>query len=199
MTAIKHQLVASIGAAIVGIGVGICITTELVADALGALWEGLATRLPISVGQASLVVTVVCVIMVLLINPRHLGIGTLLNPLVTSLTTDFIILRIPTSDNPVVKMILLVIGILLIAIGSGIAAAANRSKEGYIALNLALAEKFSGDIAQTRFLMDLICFVGGMILGGKIMIGPVIGILMIGFVFKQTLRFCEPIFQATLD
>lgn len=199
MTAIKHQLVASIGAAIVGIGVGICITTELVADALGALWEGLATRLPISVGQASLVVMVVCVIMVLLINPRHLGLGTLLNPLVTSLTTDFIILRIPTSDNPVVKMILLVIGILLIAIGSGIAAAANRSKEGYIALNLALAEKFSGDIAQTRFLMDLICFVGGMILGGKIMIGPVIGILMIGFVFKQTLRFCEPIFQATLD
>ena len=199
MTAIKHQLVASIGAAIVGIGVGICITTELVADALGALWEGLATRLPISVGQASLVVTVVCVIMVLLINPRHLGLGTLLNPLVTSLTTDFIILRIPTSDNPVVKMILLVIGILLIAIGSGIAAAANRSKEGYIALNLALGEKFSGDIAQTRFLMDLICFVGGMILGGKIMIGPVIGILMIGFVFKQTLRFCEPIFQATLD
>ena len=199
MTAIKHQLVASIGAAIVGIGVGICITTELVADALGALWEGLATRLPISVGQASLVVTVVRVIMVLLINPRHLGLGTLLNPLVTSLTTDFIILRIPTSDNPVVKMILLVIGILLIAIGSGIAAAANRSKEGYIALNLALAEKFSGDIAQTRFLMDLICFVGGMILGGKIMIGPVIGILMIGFVFKQTLRFCEPIFQATLD
>lgn len=199
MTAIKHQLVASIGAAIVGIGVGICITTELVADALGALWEGLATRLPISVGQASLVVTVVCVIMVLLINPRHLGLGTLLNPFVTSLTTDFIILRIPTSDNPVVKMILLVIGILLIAIGSGIAAAANRSKEGYIALNLALAEKFSGDIAQTRFLMDLICFVGGMILGGKIMIGPVIGILMIGFVFKQTLRFCEPIFQATLD
>lgn len=199
MTAIKHQLVASIGAAIVGIGVGICITTELVADALGALWEGLATRLPISVGQASLVVTVVCVIMVLLINPRHLGLGTLLNPLVTSLTTDFIILRIPTSDNPVVKMILLVIGILLIAIGSGIAAAANRSKEGYISLNLALAEKFSGDIAQTRFLMDLICFVGGMILGGKIMIGPVIGILMIGFVFKQTLRFCEPIFQATLD
>lgn len=167
MTAIKHQLVASIGAAIVGIGVGICITTELVADALGALWEGLATRLPISVGQASLVVTVVCVIMVLLINPRHLGLGTLLNPLVTSLTTDFIILRIPTSDNPVVKMILLVIGILLIAIGSGIAAAANRSKEGYIALNLALAEKFSGDIAQTRFLMDLICFVGGMILGEK--------------------------------
>lgn len=199
MTAIKHQLVASIGAAIVGIGVGICITTELGADALGALWEGLATRLPISVGQASLVVTVVCVIMVLLINPRHLGLGTLLNPLVTSLTTDFIILRIPTSDNPVVKMILLVIGILLIAIGSGIAAAANRSKEGYIALNLALAEKFSGDIAQTRFLMDLICFVGGMILGGKIMIGPVIGILMIGFVFKQTLRFCEPIFRTTLD
>ncbi|KMO46117.1 membrane protein [Lacticaseibacillus rhamnosus] len=199
MTAIKHQLVASIGAAIVGIGVGICITTELGADALGALWEGLATRLPISVGQASLVVTVVCVIMVLLINPRHLGIGTLLNPLVTSLTTDFIILRIPTSDNPVIKMILLVIGILLIAIGSGIAAAANRSKEGYIALNLALAEKFSGDIAQTRFLMDLICFVGGMILGGKIMIGPVIGILMIGFVFKQTLRFCEPIFRTTLD
>ncbi|MBM6439980.1 hypothetical protein JNW93_04630 [Lacticaseibacillus rhamnosus] len=199
MTAFKHQLVASIGAAIVGIGVGICITTELGADALGALWEGLATRLPISVGQASLVVTVVCVIMVLLINPRHLGLGTLLNPLVTSLTTDFIILRIPTSDNPVVKMILLVIGILLIAIGSGIAAAANRSKEGYIALNLALAEKFSGDIAQTRFLMDLICFVGGMILGGKIMIGPVIGILMIGFVFKQTLRFCEPIFRTTLD
>ena len=86
MTAIKRQIIAAIGAAIVGLGVGTCVTTGLGVDALGVLWEGIATRLAITVGQASLVVTVACIGLVAGINRRHLGLGTVINPIVPVLS-----------------------------------------------------------------------------------------------------------------
>lgn len=140
MTAIKRQIIAAIGAAIVGLGVGTCVTTGLGADALGVLWEGIATRLAITVGQASLVVTVACIGLVAGINRRHLGLGTVINPIVTSLVTDLVIRYLLVDSHMGIRVSMLVLGVVLIAIGSGIAAAASTGKEGYIALSLALAE-----------------------------------------------------------
>ena len=199
MTAIKRQIIAAIGAAIVGLGVGTCVTTGLGADALGVLWEGIATRLAITVGQASLVVTVACIGLVAGINRRHLGLGTIINPIVTSLVTDLVIRYLLVDSHMGIRVSMLVLGVALIAIGSGIAAAASTGKEGYIALSLALAEKCAIEVAKTRMGMDLVCFLSGMLLGGKIMIGPIIGILLIGTVFKRTLAFCELKFSRVLN
>lgn len=185
-----RYLISVLGSSLVGVGVGLCVTTGLGADALGVLWEGLAMHLPLTVGQASLLVTCTCLIIVAMIDKKELGLATVLNPIATSIFTDLVIKQI-SVDGPVgLKVLLVVMGISFIGIGSGIAAATNTGKEGYIALSFALSNRLSVDLAKVRMGLDLLCFAAGMLLGGKFMIGPIFGVLLIGPLLKLTSQYC---------
>lgn len=185
-----RNVISVLGSSLVGVGVGLCVVTGLGADALGVLWEGIAKHLPITVGQASLLVTCTCLIIVALLDKKELGLATILNPIATSIFTDVIINQISLNVGTGVKVLIVIVGISFIGIGSGIAAATNAGKEGYIALSFALSKRLTFDLAKVRMGLDLICFVTGMILGGKFMIGPIIGVIMIGPLLKATSQYC---------
>lgn len=185
-----RYIISVAGSSLVGVGVGLCVNTGLGADALGVLWEGIAMHLPLTVGQASLLVTCTCLIIVAMIDKKELGLATVLNPIATSIFTDLVIKQI-SVDGPVgLKVLLVVMGISFIGIGSGIAAATNTGKEGYIALSFALSNRLSVDLAKVRMGLDLLCFAAGMLLGGKFMIGPIFGVLLIGPLLKLTSQYC---------
>lgn len=173
-----------------GVGVGLCVLTDLGADALGVLWEGIAKHLPITVGQSALLVTCACLLMVILIDKKELGLATILNPIATSLMTDLVIKHVTFQGTLPLKLCILVIGISFIGIGSGIAAATNTGKEGYIALSFALSKRLSVDLAKVRMGLDLICFLAGMALGGKFKVGPIVGVILIGPLLKLTSQYC---------
>ncbi|MEG0627686.1 MAG: hypothetical protein RR492_01340 [Enterococcus sp.] len=192
------NLISVLGSVLVGVGVGLCVVTGLGADALGVLWEGLTQHLPLTVGQASLVVTGTCLVIVALIDKKELGLATLLNPLATSLLTDLIIKHVTLEGPTVLKLLIVILGISFIGIGSGIAAATNAGKESYIALSFALSKRLSKDLAKVRMSLDCICFLTGMILGGKFMIGPIVGVLLIGPLLKATSQYCGKKMQPLL-
>lgn len=194
-----RNVISVLGSSLVGVGVGLCVTTGLGADALGVLWEGLAKHLPITVGQASLLVTCTCLIIVALIDKKELGLATLLNPIATSIFTDLMIKYVAIQSGMSVKLVLVVVGISFIGIGSGIAAATNAGKEGYIALSFALRKRLTVDLAKVRMGLDMICFVTGMVLGGQFMVGPIIGVLLIGPLLKMTSQYCGKKIQPLLS
>lgn len=194
-----RNVISVLGSSLVGVGVGLCVTTGLGADALGVLWEGLAKHLPITVGQASLLVTCTCLVIVALIDKKELGLATLLNPIATSIFTDLMIKYVAIQSGMFVKLVLVVVGISFIGIGSGIAAATNAGKEGYIALSFALSKRLTVDLAKVRMGLDMICFVTGMILGGQFMVGPIIGVLLIGPLLKMTSQYCGKKMQLLLS
>ena len=194
-----RNLISVLGSSLVGIGVGLCVVTGLGADALGVLWEGLAKHLPITVGQASLLVTCTCLLLVAWIDKKELGFATILNPIATSIFTDLLIKYLTIQSGVVIKLLLVVLGISFIGIGSGIAAATNAGKEGYIALSFALSKRLTIDLAKVRMGLDLICFITGMVLGGKFMIGPIIGVLLIGPLLKLTSQYCGKKMQPLLN
>lgn len=195
---VLRNLISILGSSLVGVGVGLCVVTGMGADALGVLWEGIAKHLPITVGQASLLITCTCLLIVALIDKKELGLATLLNPLATSLFTDLIIKQVTIEAATIIKLLIVVLGISFIGIGSGIAASTNAGKEGYIALSFALSNRLKIDLAKVRMGLDLICFVSGMVLGGKFMVGPIIGVLLIGPLLKLTSQYCgkkmQPLF-----
>ncbi|MBO0409849.1 hypothetical protein JZO81_02205 [Enterococcus hulanensis] len=198
MKMLLRNVISVLGSSLVGVGVGLCVVTGLGADALGVLWEGLAKHLPITVGQASLLVTCTCLLIVALIDKKELGLATILNPIATSIFTDLMIKQVTIQGEVVLKLLIVILGISFIGIGSGIAAATNAGKEGYIALSFALANRLSIDLAKIRIGLDLICFVTGMFLGGKFMVGPIIGVVLIGPLLKVTTQYCGKKIQPLL-
>lgn len=193
-----RNVISVLGSSLVGVGVGLCVVTGLGADALGVLWEGLAKHLPITVGQSSLLVTCTCLLIVALIDKKELGLATILNPIATSIFTDLMIKQVTIQGEVVLKLLIVILGISFIGIGSGIAAATNAGKEGYIALSFALGNRLSIDLAKIRIGLDLICFVTGMFLGGKFMVGPIIGVVLIGPLLKATTQYCGKKIQPLL-
>lgn len=193
-----RNVISVLGSSLVGVGVGLCVVTGLGADALGVLWEGLAKHLPVTVGQASLLVTCTCLLIVALIDKKELGLATILNPIATSIFTDLMIKQVTIQGEVVLKLLIVILGISFIGIGSGIAAATNAGKEGYIALSFALGNRLSIDLAKIRIGLDLICFVTGMFLGGKFMVGPIIGVVLIGPLLKATTQYCGKKIQPLL-
>lgn len=199
MKVLVRYIISIIGSSIVGIGVGLCVPTGLGADALGVLWEGLAKHLPVTVGQASLIVTMSCFLIVLTINRHELGLATFLNPIATSITTDIVIMHFGVQKNIIFQMFIVVLGISFIGIGSGIAAATNTGKESYIALSFALSKKLHIDLAKVRMLLDALCFILGSLLTAQLMIGPVVGVLLIGPLLKITSQYCGKKIQFLLQ
>lgn len=198
MRYLLRLLVSVLGSAVVGIGVGICVTTGLGADALGVLWEGLARHLPLSVGQASLAVTFTCFLIVLWMDKKELGVATLLNPIATSLLTDWTIQHFQPGEAFLAKLAIVILGIACIGIGSGIAAATSTGKESYIALSFALSNRLKQDLAKVRMSLDSLCFVAGMALGGKFMLGPIIGVVLIGPLLKRSSTFFAQVLKGIL-
>lgn len=198
MKKLFRYLLSIVGSSIVGIGVGLCVVTGLGADALGVLWEGLAGRLPVSVGQASLLVTGLCLVAVFFINKKELGLATILNPIATSIFTDLVIRQLVIEWSYYLKIGVVIVGIALIGIDSGIAAATNTGKEGYIALSFALSDTCQVDLAKVRMGLDLICFIAGMLLGGKFMLGPIIGVLLIGPLLKLSSQYSSQMIRPLL-
>lgn len=100
-----------------GVGVGLCVLTDLGADALGVLWEGIAKHLPITVGQSALLVTCACLLMVVLIDKKELGLATIQNPIATSMMTDLVIKQVTFQGILSLKLCILVIVFFLSVLG----------------------------------------------------------------------------------
>lgn len=195
MSTVKRYLFSALGGAVVGLGVGLSVSTGLGADALGVLWEGLSGKLGITVGQASLLVTAVCLSLVFFISRKELGLSTIVNPVVTSFFTDLVIQKLQLDGHLSLQVFCLVLGISLIGIGSGIASSAETGKEGYVALSFALNDRMGMDLARVRAVLDACCFAIGMFLGGKFLPGPILGVVLIGPLLKASTQFCQKKFR----
>ena len=91
-------LVVILGSILVGLGISIAVNSGLGSDPLSLMWDGMSKVLSITIGQASLIVSGVMLITVLILDRKKINVGTIVNPIVTSYSTDFFIRYSVNSD-----------------------------------------------------------------------------------------------------
>lgn len=177
-----------IGSVILGTGIAIAILTGFGGDAISVFSEGLGKSLGITIGAATLVYYGIFCIPIIFLDKKQLGIGTIVSPVISAIVMDMILLHVSLSYSPVVKILLLVIGITMIGIGLGIYVSANLGRSSYDAFVVYISENYKSSIGLIKSLGDLLLCVVGFILGGTLGIGPILAIVMIGPVLQQTLN-----------
>lgn len=85
---VKKILHVIFGSFIMGVGISLTISVNLGSDPMTMFWIGIAKTLGITVGQANLLVSAVMLVYVLKVDRRQIHLGSFLNPIVISLTTD---------------------------------------------------------------------------------------------------------------
>lgn len=178
----QRLLRLSLGLFLYALGIAITLKAQIGYAPWDAFHAGLAKKIGISIGTASISVGVVIIIITALLKER-IGLGSLSNMIVVGLLLDLILALdiLPTAKNFPLGVLMMVSGLFVIAfatyfyIGSGFGAGPRDS------LMVALARKTKLPIGICRAAIELGALLSGWWLGGMVGIGTAISALMAGF------------------
>ena len=164
---------------IFGTGDAILIAAGIGNTPWTVLAEGIALNINWSVGQASFLVSVLVLFLWIPLKEKP-GIGTILNAIIISVAIEVMVPLLPVPDSPAMAVAEVLIGVLLIGIGSGIYLTANLGpgpRDGW----MTGLQKASGiPIARVRVVIKVSVLVLGVLLGGTFREGTILFALLIG-------------------
>ncbi len=169
---------------LIGLGAKMAGSSTLGADVVVLVWEGLNRTFGVDMGMANIIVSLVFLGITFSINWRYIGFGTVVGMFLQSFFINLFDFSAIAEMDITIKIIAMVVGIALIAIGCAVA---ELGVGPYIAATLALHEKFKTSIPRNKFLIDASCVITAAIMGQWPTIGPVVSLVISGVIMDQTM------------
>lgn len=181
----RRILMSLLGVIICAVSVGIFKIAALGVDPFQSFMSGMDQLIPIGFGTLYVIVNAVLLIFTLLTDRHYLGIATFINLFLLGYITEYTyeaVQRILVNPAIWVRVICLIVGIVIICIGSSLYMTADLGVSTYDAVALVLVNKYKiGQFKYIRICTDLICVALGvtlfMIAGGTVgQIPTIVGI-----------------------
>lgn len=166
------------GLTLFGIGIGAMLQSDLGVPPWDVLHQGLARRIGLTVGIWSIIVSVAVLGLWLPLRERF-GLGTLLNAVIIGVVIDITAVFLPEAGSTGVAWVMLIGGVVLIGIASGLYIGANLGPGPRDGLMTGIARR-GPSIRLTRAVIEITVLTVGWILGGTLGIGTLIFALGIG-------------------
>jgi uncharacterized membrane protein YczE len=167
-----------VGETFFGIGIGLMLQSGLGLSPWDVLHQGLTVQFGLTVGIWSILSSFVVLLFWLPLRERY-GIGTLLNAIIIGVMIDVTAGLVPEAANTWWAVSMMVSGILLVAITSGMYIGANLGPGPRDGLMTAIARR-GPSIRLTRVIMEITVLVIGLLLGGTFGIGTILYALLMG-------------------
>ncbi len=156
-------------------------------------WEvfhvGLGKTVGITIGNASIIVGLVIIVITLLMGEK-VGIGTILNMVLIGVFLDMILAGnvIPTMNTMLSGVLALIVGLYTISLGSYFYIGSGFGAGPRDGLMVALTRKIKLPIGVVRSSIELVATILGWLLGGMVGIGTLISGFAIGFCIQSTFK-----------
>jgi uncharacterized membrane protein YczE len=170
------QLIA--GLLLFGAGIGLMLRSDLGVPPWDVLHQGLAVRFGLTVGIWSILVSVAVLLAWVPIGERF-GVGTVLNALIIGVAIDLTNLVIPDPESPLWAWGMLLSGILVIGLASGLYIGADLGPGPRDGLMTGIARR-GPSIRLTRSVIEVVVLGVGWVLGGRFGVGTILFALLIG-------------------
>ncbi|MGD2042728.1 MAG: hypothetical protein PVJ28_03695 [Acidimicrobiia bacterium] len=171
-----------IGLVLFGVGIAMMLQSGLGLPPWDVLHQGLAEQFGLTVGIWSIIVSFVVLVLWLPLRERY-GLGTLLNAIIIGVVIDLAALGIPEPTNIWLEGLLMIGGILLIGFASGLYIGANLGPGPRDGLMTAIARR-GPSIRLTRWGLEIVVLITGILLGGTFGVGTVAYALFIGLIVQ---------------
>lgn len=164
------------------LGIVFMINANLGLSPLDVLHKGITNVIPITMGQANIVVGVVVVIASVFLGVK-IGIGTILNTIFIGVFIDLITMSklIPVVHNLFIGIIMLIIGMLLLGLGTCIYLSCESGCGPRDGLMTALTKITKKPVKVVRGSIEIGALILGWILGGSVGLGTIITALGLGY------------------
>jgi uncharacterized membrane protein YczE len=198
-----RSLFALIGVAVLAFGASLLRIGGVGLDPYTAANIGTGERLGLSLGVYQLLINLVLLILVFFFGRRHIGIGTVINMVLTGFFIDFYtkifeLLRI--SPTGWLQMgLFLVIGILFFTFGASFYMSANVGSAPYDAIAPTIVDQTKANYRVVRVIQDVAFATLGWITGGPIGVGTFISAFLVGPLIKFWDEYVSvPIIEKTI-
>ncbi|MGW6555467.1 membrane protein YczE, partial [Streptomyces sp. NPDC055051] len=175
------------GLALYGISSALLVRAGLGLEPWGVLHQGLAERTGLTIGVVSIIVGAVVLLLWIPIRQRP-GLGTVSNVFVIGLAMDGTLALLPDGHGLPVRIPLLVLGIVLNGVATGLYIAARFGPGPRDGLMTGLHRLTGRSIRLTRTLIEIAVVTTGFLLGGSVGVGTVLYALSIGPLAQFFLR-----------
>ena len=174
------------GLTLFGLGEALLIVSNLGVTPWTVFAEGVAKNFDISIGLATFLVSVSILILWVPLKQK-IGIGTISNAIIIAFTIDLFVFLLPLSKNTFLSIIEMIIGILLVGIGSGIYLITNLGPGTRDGLMKGISENFQKPIYLIRLSIEIIVVILGWLLGGTVGLGTLMFAVLIGPIISVSL------------
>lgn len=167
-----------VGLVLFGIGIAMMLQSGLGLPPWDVLHQGLAEEFGLTVGIWSIVISFVVLLLWLPLRERY-GIGTVLNAVIIGVVIDLGVLVIPEPQSGLWEVLLMAGGIFAIGLASGMYIGANLGPGPRDGLMTAIARR-GPSIRATRWGLEILVLLTGILLGGTFGWGTIAFALLIG-------------------
>ena len=191
----KKIIIIVIGSVIAAYGITLAMYAGFGGATLAVLWQGISKTFHISIGMASLIVAAVMIVFAFFYDRSQIHIGTILYQIVYSLCVDLFANAHVYSTYVWINVLIMLLGVILFAVGTGFYAAASLGRGSYEALTFSLAEKNGWQVKKVRMILDIVMVIAGVLLGGTFGICTIVSIFVSGPVIQFTASKTKKLFK----
>ncbi len=183
---LKKLTIIVIGSVISAYGITLALYAGFGGATLAVLWQGIEKTFHLSIGAASFVVALVMILFALIYDKSQIHVGTVLYQIVYSTCVDLFATYHVCSTYRWINFFIMLLGIILFAVGTGLYASASLGRGSYEAVTFALAEKNGWQVKVVRMILDALVVIIGMLLGGKFGVCTIITVIISGPIIQYT-------------
>ena len=167
-----------IGLILFGVGIAMMLQSGLGLPPWDVLHQGLTEEFGITVGIWSIIISVAILVLWLPLREKY-GIGTVLNAIIIGIVIDVGALVIPQPESVWWNIVLMLGGIVLIGLASGMYIGANLGPGPRDGLMTGIARR-GPSIRLTRWGLEIVVLIIGILLGGTFGVGTIAFAVFIG-------------------
>ncbi len=174
-----------------GLGIALMAQAGLGLGPWEAFHQGIALHTGLQLGTVSILLGIPILLLWWPLGERP-GIGTLLNVAVIGTATNVAIALLPTAEGTLAQVAMMLLGVVVIGLGSGLYLATDLGPGPRDGLMTGLHHRFGWSIRRARTLIEITVLIAGWALGGTIGIGTVVFALGIGPIVQVFLGIFDP-------
>jgi uncharacterized membrane protein YczE len=174
----RRLLQLVLGLAVFGFGSGLMVQSDLGNPPWDVFHEGFALSSPFSIGVAAIITSFAVLLLWIPLRERP-GLGTLANAVLIGVFIDVTVLTVDTPERLLLQVALMIAGVLLVGIGSGLYIGVRLGPGPRDGLMTGIAKRgFSLRLARTG--VEAVAMLVGWMLGGTVGVGTLVFALGIG-------------------
>jgi len=177
-----------IGTVIAALGMSLINMAALGNVILTVLWDGMSQKMPLSIGLASYMTSILMICFLWFYDRRQIRLGTIVHFLLFGAFMDFFNTTPIFSQTLYGRLSGMVLGVLLLSIGIGIYAFANLGRGPYEGICFAISDKMGIELKYVRTVLDASFAAIGFALGGSIGLATVVNLIMSGMLIQKTME-----------